>query len=70
MLFLSIDVPEPLRPDAVQCALLLLPEEHLEALQSLLIFLAEVRPTFCKKRQITTKFPPSPILPITLPFVG
>ncbi|XP_063622689.1 rho GTPase-activating protein 7 isoform X1 [Cydia splendana] len=35
-------VPEPLRPDAVQCALLLLPEEHLEALQSLLIFLAEV----------------------------
>lgn len=37
-----IDVPEPLRPDAVQCALLLLPEEHLEALQSLLIFLAEV----------------------------
>ncbi|KAF9410295.1 hypothetical protein HW555_010574 [Spodoptera exigua] len=35
-------VPEPLRPDAVQCALLLLPEEHLEALHSLLIFLAEV----------------------------
>lgn len=36
------DVPEPLRPDAVQCALLLLPEEHLEALHSLLIFLFEV----------------------------
>lgn len=36
------DVPEPLRPDAVQCALLLLPEEHLEALHSLLIFLAGV----------------------------
>ncbi|KPJ13900.1 StAR-related lipid transfer protein 13 [Papilio machaon] len=35
-------VPEPLRPDAVQCALLLLPEEHLEALHSLLIFLSEV----------------------------
>ncbi|XP_028157830.1 rho GTPase-activating protein 7 isoform X1 [Ostrinia furnacalis] len=35
-------VPEPLRPDAVQCALLLLPEEHLEALHSLLIFLYEV----------------------------
>lgn len=35
-------VPEPLRPDAVQCALLLLPEEHLESLQSLLTFLSEV----------------------------
>lgn len=39
---LILDVPEPLRPDAVQCALLLLPEEHLEALHSLLIFLFEV----------------------------
>ncbi|XP_026332078.1 stAR-related lipid transfer protein 13 isoform X3 [Hyposmocoma kahamanoa] len=35
-------VPELLRPDAVQCALLLLPEEHLEALHSLLIFLSDV----------------------------
>ncbi|KAL4717044.1 hypothetical protein ACJJTC_016931 [Scirpophaga incertulas] len=34
-------VPEPLREDAVQCALLLLPEEHLEALHSLLVFLSE-----------------------------
>lgn len=36
------DVPGDLRPDAVQCALLLLPDEHREALETLLDFLNQV----------------------------
>ena len=36
------DVPVDLRPDAVQCVLLLLPDEHREALETLLDFLNHV----------------------------
>lgn len=36
------DVPADLRPDAVQCVLLLLPDEHREALETLLDFLNHV----------------------------
>lgn len=36
------DVPVELRPDAVQCVLLLLPDEHREALETLLDFLNHV----------------------------
>lgn len=36
------DVPNNLRADAVQCVLLLLPDEHREALQTLLEFLCQV----------------------------
>jgi hypothetical protein len=45
-LFLALsrpaDVPVDLRPDAVQCILLLLPDEHREALETLLDFLNHV----------------------------
>jgi len=37
-----VDVPVELRPDAVQCVLLLLPDEHREALETLLDFLNHV----------------------------
>ena len=39
---LNADVPVELRPDAVQCVLLLLPDEHREALETLLDFLNHV----------------------------
>lgn len=39
---LFADVPVELRPDAVQCVLLLLPDEHREALETLLDFLHHV----------------------------
>lgn len=39
---LFADVPVELRPDAVQCVLLLLPDEHREALETLLDFLNHV----------------------------
>lgn len=41
LIFLT-DVPVELRPDAVQCVLLLLPDEHREALETLLDFLNHV----------------------------
>lgn len=42
MLVIVTDVPVELRPDAVQCVLLLLPDEHREALETLLDFLNHV----------------------------
>lgn len=39
---LIVDVPVNLRVEAVKCALLLLPDEHREALHALLVFLNEV----------------------------
>lgn len=41
-IILLADVPAELRPDAVQCVLLLLPDEHREALETLLDFLNHV----------------------------
>ena len=38
----NTDVPLDLRSDAVQCVLLLLPDEHREALETLLDFLSHV----------------------------
>lgn len=42
MSIIVADVPVKLRPDAVQCVLLLLPDEHREALETLLDFLNHV----------------------------
>ena len=42
MYYFVLDVPNSLRAEAVQCVLLLLPDEHREALQTLLDFLSQV----------------------------
>lgn len=46
-IFNRLDVPIELRPDAVQCVLLLLPDEHREALETLLDFLNHVAANSC-----------------------